>query len=227
MPSAYAIREGTTLIAGYAFAWCENLVEITIPDSVIYICDDAFYECYNLTDVYYYLDEYEWNYICIGWNNDSLLSANIHYGCNPNGTDGLIYEIVGNNEYATVVGYEGYESDVVIPLQYQGIPVTKIAEYAFYGQYLNSVSIPNSVTTIGQYAFDQCHIENLYIGTGVTIIEYYAFWNASIYSTYIYDIAKWCQIDFYSSFDSNPLSSRCNALFQELRRNGRLHSQCL
>lgn len=45
------IREGTTLIAGWAFYGLTNLTSVTIPDSVQYIGEDAFGNCTSLTNV--------------------------------------------------------------------------------------------------------------------------------------------------------------------------------
>ena len=47
----YTIREGTTLIASFAFVSCDNLTSVTFPRSLTYICDFAFYYCNNLTSI--------------------------------------------------------------------------------------------------------------------------------------------------------------------------------
>lgn len=41
----YAIKDGTTVIADYAFNYCEDITNITIPDSVTYIGQNAFCNC--------------------------------------------------------------------------------------------------------------------------------------------------------------------------------------
>ncbi len=47
--------------------------------------------------------------------------------------------------------------DVVIPSEYRGYPVTKIADAAFYGGHeITSITIPNTVKTIGDSAFYGC-----------------------------------------------------------------------
>ena len=50
-PTKYAIRQGTTIIAGQAFSGCGSLTSVTIPDSVTSIGGDAFYSCSKLTSI--------------------------------------------------------------------------------------------------------------------------------------------------------------------------------
>ena len=45
----YLILQGVESIGDYAFEGCENLINITIPDSVTSIGDDAFYKCDSLS----------------------------------------------------------------------------------------------------------------------------------------------------------------------------------
>ena len=51
-PIEYAILEGTTEISAHAFARCNNLKRIDIPDSVCSIGDMAFWDCAKLTEVH-------------------------------------------------------------------------------------------------------------------------------------------------------------------------------
>ena len=99
--TSITIPSSVTAIGDYAFSSCLSLTSITIPDSVTTIGDsafyncglesitipngvttigyEAFYSCDNLTDVYYYGTEKEWNSIFIDEYNDELLNATIHY----------------------------------------------------------------------------------------------------------------------------------------------------
>ncbi len=67
----------------------------------------------------------------------------------------LEFDFVGGEQIVTK--YIGNETEVEIPSEYEGYPVTQISESAFNRcSSLTSVTIPNSVTTIGQGAFSGC-----------------------------------------------------------------------
>ncbi len=53
--------------------------------------------------------------------------------------------------------------------------VTTIGQFAFYNNYLTSVTIPNSVTSIGDSAFELNYLASATIGNAVTTIGDYAF----------------------------------------------------
>ena len=76
--ASITIPDSVTTIGDSAFYNC-GLESITIPNGVTTIGYEAFYSCDNLTDVYYYGTEKEWNSIFIDEYNDELLDATIHY----------------------------------------------------------------------------------------------------------------------------------------------------
>ena len=83
------------------------------------------------------------------------------------------YEICGMGKYED-------KENLVIPSEYDGIPVTSIGEDAFkyYGGVVKSVTIPNSVTRIGDRAFKDCKVlESVTIANSVTSIGNNAFEN--------------------------------------------------
>jgi BspA type Leucine rich repeat region (6 copies) len=81
-----------------------------------------------------------------------------------------------NNGTITITGYTGPGGDVTIPDTISGQAVTSIGDYAFWGQTLTSVTIPNSVTSIGHQAFLFCgRLTSASLGNGVTSIGYEPF----------------------------------------------------
>lgn len=76
---AYIIPDRVTSIENHAFYSCSSLKSVTIPDSVTSIGAYAFYECSSLEDVYYSGSKTEWEAIYIGYDNEYLQNATIHY----------------------------------------------------------------------------------------------------------------------------------------------------
>ncbi|MBQ1532313.1 MAG: leucine-rich repeat protein, partial [Solobacterium sp.] len=72
------IPDGTQKIADYAFR-NSSISKMFIPRSVTAIGNYAFDGCTKLTDVYYQIDEENWNKISIGSVNDILTRVTMHY----------------------------------------------------------------------------------------------------------------------------------------------------
>ncbi len=76
------------------------------------------------------------------------------------------------NEGICIIGYNGTNTNVVIPDTIEGTPVVKIGESAFRGGQFISVTIPNSVISIGKYAFRACtNLKSVVLPEGLTSIE--------------------------------------------------------
>lgn len=58
-----------------------------------------------------------------------------------------------NEDGAVLVGYNGSETTVAIPAEYQGRPVVAIGDKAFYQSAVTRVSMPDTITRIGDNAF--------------------------------------------------------------------------
>ena len=144
------IPEGVTSIGNAAFSGCSSLTEVTIPKSVTSIGDSAFYNCDALKTVYYGGSQTDWGKISIGSDNDPLLKAEII--CAIQESNGFAYTVTGDE--ATITGYTGSAKNLVIPSELGGKPVTAIADKAFYryGK-MRDIYIPKTVKAIGEDAF--------------------------------------------------------------------------
>lgn len=84
------------------------------------------------------------------------------------------YEI--KNGKATITGYTGTDTAIVIPSSVDGYTVTEIADNAFKSLRISSVSIPSTVTSIGWFAFTDCiSLTAAVIPESVVSIGYEAF----------------------------------------------------
>ncbi len=79
--------------------------------------------------------------------------------------------------YIEISGYDNSVSEVVIPAEIDGLPVTSIGESAFYFTGVTSIEIPDSVTIIKNRAFEECALTSITIPDSVTSIENDAFCN--------------------------------------------------
>lgn len=170
------VEEGVTGIGDYALSWCENVTEITLPSTVTRLGRDAFGWCYSLRNIT--LPEglrtieneaFVWcsaltavdipasvNEIghsaflsCGALENINVADANARYS----DINGVLCETAGG----TLVCYPLGKTDTSYTVP-SGI--TKIGDWAFYGNStLTSIEMP-SVTDIGSQAFFTCR--NLY-----------------------------------------------------------------
>jgi len=116
-----------------------------------------------------------------------------------NGTPGLAFTLINGNTAYSVSKGTATAAAVVIPIVYEGLPVTAIADSGF-SSYTNmtSIIIPNGVTRIGNYAFFLCsNLVSVAIPAGVTNIGNFAFENCSSLTTVFYsgeNISEWSSI---------------------------------
>ena len=187
---AYSFKDCTNLsyinlnnvesISVGAFEGCTALTDISIPASVTNI-DESFLECTNLKTVI--------NFSNLTFTAGSEDNGHVAYYADkvinaPNGTmvgDYVFTTIDGVN---TLVGYVGYETELVLPENFNGQDYV-IGATAFAGDTnLTSLTIPAAVTAVETDAFLGC--------TGLNAV-------------YIDNLAAWCNIDFQGVVNSNPL----------------------
>ena len=177
-------RYKVTSIGDYAFSWCTDLTEITIPEGVTSIGNGAFYDCTGLTEVA--IPE---SVTSIGdfafYDCSSLTQIAIPEGVTSIGNYAFAYcsslkEItipegvtsIGNSAFFNCTGL----TEVAIPES-----VTSIGDFAFYDcSSLTQIAIPEGVTSIGNGAFYDCTgLTQIAIPEGVTSIGNSAFFNCT------------------------------------------------
>ena len=155
--SQYTIRKGTKVICESAFADCEDLISVVIPDGVIKIGPEAFQNCSQL------------NHITIPSSMTSI-GDRAFYNCYRIKSIAIPSSVINIGKEA----FSGCHS-----LKSVSIPnsIKKIPEGLFYlCDTLKSIVIPNSVTAIDDEAFYTCiKLESIVIPSSVTSIGNGAF----------------------------------------------------
>ena len=146
-----------TAIGDGAFAYCQNISSIVIPESVTSIGNSAFAHCLDIASVV--IPE---GVTTIG-NSAFYYCIELESVTIPNSMTGI-----GNGAFRNC---DNLESLTI------GNSVTSIGNEAFgYCLSLESVTIPNSVISIGNNAFNQCYsLTSVSIGNSVTNIGKEAF----------------------------------------------------
>ncbi len=87
---------------------------------------------------------------------------------------GFTYTVTDGN--ATLTGYTGSETSIVVPTSIDGYTVTAIGDSAFRDSKIKSIALPNSVESIGWFAFDGCtRLTAITVPSSVKKIAYGAF----------------------------------------------------
>ena len=168
------IPKSITVIKEYAFCGFNSLTSVTIPDSVTSIGDSAFGGCYNLVEV---INKSSLN-ITKGSEDYGYVASyalEVHNGESKIvNKDGYLFYTVDGTNY--LVNYIGTDTDITLPVNYNGENYV-IIKYAFCGfKSLTSVTIPDSVTSIGSNTFYNCDsLTSVTIGNSVTSIGNSAF----------------------------------------------------
>ena len=148
-----------TKVGDKAFAYCDELTSITIPESITSIRSEAFNGCTALVNI-------------------NIPDSVISIGNDAFSDTALLENQTTSEKYAGrwVVDCDDDAKSVTIKNGTAGI-----ADCAFYDcPSLTSVTIPNSVTNIGERAFGECvSLLGITIPNGVTSIDEYTFYNCT------------------------------------------------
>jgi len=136
------VPDGTTKILSMAFA-NSSLTEITLPESLEWISDDAFSGCGNVT-VIAEQDSYAYKWA-------------VKNGCIMQSASAECFstELLENGALS-ITGYTGSYDKVVVPDQIGGVPVRHIGYGAFSHADMTEVVFPEGLQTIAENAFYGC-----------------------------------------------------------------------
>ena len=151
-----------TSIGWEAFLRCEDLISVTIPDSVNDVYHDSFEGCKNLVKL-------EGKYISNDGRcfiADGVLKAFLPAGITE-------YSIPDN---VTTIGWAVFKNCLSITSINIPSGVKLIGAQAFENCTLTNITIPNSVTKIGERSFCECdNLRSVVIPSSVSVIEEGAF----------------------------------------------------
>lgn len=100
------------------------------------------------------------------------------YAANPESE----FHFSNYNDVGTITGYTGTSKEIVIPETINGIKVQRIDYYAFRGQGLTSVELPDTINEIGVSAFESNALKSIVLPESLMVIENGAFSNNQLVS---------------------------------------------
>lgn len=164
----YKVKEGTLLIAEDAFYYNHSLKSVTLPESVRYINDDAFF----FTSIERIIVDEENPYYCNGTYGDLYNKDKTELIRYPDANvQNQVFIPEGVKKIADgAFSWVKCISTVILPDS-----VEIIEPYTFCYSSLRDLTLGDGVKTIGEGAFDCCGIESITIGRNVETIEQYAF----------------------------------------------------
>jgi len=179
--TSFVVPETVEIIGNCAFAHCERLEHVALPNKLIQLSGSAFLNCKKLDNVVLpqgttkiFGRTFEG---CSSLKNIVIPSAVIEYHQYAFKDCSSLEEIVINEgEYCIDVStFEGctYLKKVKLPST-----VTRICKSAFEGcTNLQEINIPESVTAIEEHAFRECvNLTKLELSANVSYIDSFAFW---------------------------------------------------
>ena len=138
------------------------------------------------------------------------------------GTKGLEYSLNSDGKGYSVNGIGTAKGTViVIPAEYNGLPVTEIRNNAFSYETITSVVIPEGVSTVGSRAFCGCgELESIVIAKSVTSIGSGAFRDCTSLTTVYYagSATDWEAVNIGSS--NSPLTKAEVYFYSTVKKTG-------
>lgn len=165
------LEEGVQRIGDYAFSCCEALDQITFPKSLVAVGDT----CFAMVP---WLKAQTSEFVIVG--------GGVMLDYHGNGGDLVIPEgVVYINECLRDwrhAQYHAQTGEVTASISSIQLPSTlrEIGKFAFSGQPITQIVIPDGVTRIGAFGFSQCtQLRSVSIPGGVQVLEYAAFGDCS------------------------------------------------
>ncbi len=149
LTSVITIPDATTYIGQYAFYGVKSQ-ELTIGEDMMTIGGNAFWNCPNLSTVYFNAVN------CTTMNTSSSYSV-FNTGTSNGGATPIVTLTIGEN-VTNIPDYAFRSSPNLIEVLLLPSELTNIGDYAFDGcsGFTGDLVFPNTVSTIGQYAFRNC-----------------------------------------------------------------------
>lgn len=153
----FEVKPGTIYVGNDLFG--SPILSVTIPESVVYIADEAF-----MCDIgnFDYAGGFPPNYL-----KEIKVDENNQYYSSDE------YGVLFNKDKTKLIKFPGGSS-----MSRYDIPetVTELSDYSFYYSDLNVVAIPDNVVSIGSYAFYRnTKLQSISVGKGVKSIGEMAF----------------------------------------------------
>lgn len=151
-----------------------GLVSFDVPANVTKIHMNTFADCTNLEKINFHENI---SYICLSaFENTKVDAASLIKENTIFSSNGILYECIDGE--ICVMGIKNDEENmikdnVVIPNNFNGFPVTRIAEMAFFknSSGIKSFTLPDSIYDIGESAFFQIKtLESINIPKNVSVI---------------------------------------------------------
>lgn len=178
------IPGSVTAIPDGAFSGCKNLASVDMPNSVESIGNDAFKDCTSLKTISLPTNLKTVTGMAFA-GCTSLTEIKVPEGCTAfsNPTNSRYAGILLNADQTELIAYPGGITSTSLTVTSIASTITKIGDYAFYGNpKLTSVTL-TSIKEIGNYAFNGSVVTSLTVPDSVVTIGDYAFDGASKLAT--------------------------------------------